>query len=117
MNLRLAVTAGHGIALIDSALLDPMALQATSEARPVLSEAEAIQRIAARYAGGAQPGVKQATVHQLALEYVPMTGEISASKGYDLYPAWVARMTWETDTQETITTYDAYHAVTGEPLF
>lgn len=117
MNLRLAATAGHGIALIVSAILDPATLQATGEAQPVLSEQEILRRIAERYAGGALPGVRQVTVHQLALEYVPMTRDVSARKGYDLYPAWVARMTWETDTQETITTYEAYHAVTGERLF
>lgn len=117
MNLRMAVTSGHGIALIESVLLDPATMQATSEAQPVMNEQEAIQCIANKFSNMILPGWKQITVHQLALEYVPITGDISASKGFSLYPAWVAQFSIETDTNETMTTYGAYHAITGRPLF
>lgn len=117
MNLRLAATSGHGIVLINSAILDPAALQAIGDPQLVLTEQEAIQCIADKYSNMIMPGVDQIFVHQMALEYVPITGDVSARKGYTLYPAWVARISFETDTHETITTYEAFHAVTGRPLF
>lgn len=117
MNMRIAVTSGHGIAFVNSVMLDPATLEATSKEQPILSEQEAINCIVKKYSNIFLPGIKQITVHQIALEYVPMTGDISASKGFSLYPAWVARITIETDSHEAITTYEAYHAVTGKPLF
>ena len=53
----------------------------------------------------------------MMLEYVPMTGDVSASNGFSLYPAWVVKYTLEQESGEQITTYQAYHAVTGQPLF
>ena len=63
------------------------------------------------------PGVKQGTIHQLALEYVAITGDMSGSNGYTVYPTWVAKCTIESESGESITTTQGVHALTGEMLF
>lgn len=106
--MRMAVTAQHGIAMVDSVLFDPAAFQPLGGAQSALGAEQAIRFL---------PGVRQIAIHQMALEYVAMTGDVSASQGYTLYPAWVVRYTREMEHGEPFSFYEAYHAVTGQPLF
>lgn len=117
LNMRMAVTAGHGLAMVNSVLFDPASFQPLGNAQPVLDAEQAIRCIQNKYENLFLPGVRQITVHQMALEYVAMTGDVSASHGYTLYPAWVIRYTREMEQGEPFSFYEAYHAVTGQPLF
>lgn len=117
MNMRMIVTEGHGIILVDSVMLDLSTLQPMGNPQSVISVEEAISAIQMKYSDMFLPGIKQIVVHQMALEYVPMTGDLSASKGFTLYPAWVIRLTMETDDGETYSLFEAYHAISGRPLF
>ena len=117
MNLQIAETAGYGTAMIDSIILDTATLAPTTESQAPICVDEAVECIVNRYTNMFMPGIKRVIIHQMMLEYVPMTGDVSASNGFSLYPAWVVKYTLEQESGEQITTYQAYHAVTGQPLF
>ncbi len=117
LNMRMAVTAEHGIAMVASVLFDPAAFQPLGGAQSALGAEQAVRCIQDKYANLFLPGVRQITIHQMVLEYVAMTGDVGASQGYTLYPAWVVRYTREMEHGEPFSFYEAYHAVTGQPLF
>ena len=124
MKLEMAVTASHGIASVESALIDPGMLKAISEPQPVINVEEVLHRIEDRYAASEDSSLEKATVRKLALEYVPISGPLFSEGGYTLYPAWVAEICyethddpeWGTEADEFII-YEAYDAVTGEVIF
>ena len=117
MNMRLGVTTGHGLILAQCVVFDPFTFVAEGPAQHILSVEDAIECFREKYANMFLPGVRQITVSQIAMEYVAMTGDVSATKGYTLYPAWVAQYTMEMDDGDAVSSYEAYHAVTGRPLF
>ena len=117
LNMRIMVTRDHGIIQADSVLFDPATFLPSTEPQRILSAEEALKRICDHYAGMYLPGVKQVTIHQLALEYVAITGDMSGSSGYTVYPTWVAKYTIESESGEAITTTQGVHALTGEMLF
>ena len=124
MKMQMAVTADHGIASIESALFDPDTLKAVTEPQPVISVEKILHRIEDRYAVSEDSSLEKVTVQKLTLEYVPISGPIFSEGGYTLYPAWVAKMLyethddpeWGTEADEFII-YEAYDAVTGEVIF
>ena len=124
MKMQMAVTADHGIASIESALFDPDTLKAVTEPQPVISVEEILHRIEDRYAVSEDSSLEKVTVQQLTLEYVPISGPIFSEGGYTLYPAWVAKMLYETHDDpewgteaDEFVIYEAYDAVTGEVIF
>ena len=117
LNMRIMVTRDHGIIQADSVLFDPATFLPSTEPQRILSAEEALKRICDHYASMYLPGVKQVAIHQLALEYVAITGDMSGSSGYTVYPTWVAKGTIESESGESITTTQGVHALTGEMLF
>lgn len=118
MDLRVQVTAGHGIAYIQSALLDLSKVTPTGEEQPVISSEEIIDFIVEDYSNLLLLGTKQITVKQMALEYVPMTGDETSSKGFTLYPTWVLRYEMEEEDGNIMQGfYSGYSAITGKRLF
>ena len=117
LNMRIMVTRDHGIIQADSVLFDPATFLPSTEPQRLLCAEEALKRICDHYASMYLPGVKQVTIHQLALEYVAITGDMSGSRGYTVYPTWVAKYTIESESGESITTTQGVHALTGEMLF
>lgn len=118
MDLRVQVTAGHGIAYIQSVLLDLSKVTPTGEEQPVISSEEIIDFIVEDYSNLLLLGTKQITVKQMALEYVPMTADETSSKGFTLYPAWVLRYEMEEEDGNIMQGfYSGYSAITGKRLF
>ena len=118
MDLRVQVTAGHGIAYIQSVLLDLSKVTPTSEEQPVISREEIIDCIVEDYSSLLLLGTKQITVKQMSLEYVPMTGDETSSQGFTLYPAWVLRYEMEEEDGTVMQGfYSGYSAITGKRLF
>lgn len=115
--MRMMVTAENGLLYVDSPLLDPSRFEATGEEQKALNVDEAIAAIQKNYAEMYLPGLKQVTITKMALEYVAVTGDISASSGYTFYPAWVVNYTWEYESGKTFSSNDGYHAVTGKKIF
>ncbi len=118
MYFQLVVSPGHGILQIESALIDPKRLKAITEPQPVISVEEVLNRIEKKYAEEDWENKKSATVQTVALEYAPVTNDITSGKGYTVHPAWVARISEDiTVFDEPYTYYTGYDAVTGELLF
>lgn len=124
MKLEMAVTASHGIASVESALIDPGMLKAISEPQPVINVEEVLHRIEDRYTASEDSSLEKATVRKLALEYVPISGPLFSEGGYTLYPAWVAEICYETHDDpewgteaDEFVIYEAYDAITGEVIF
>lgn len=116
MLLRMAVTAGHGLAFASCPLLDPDTLAPEGEAQAALSPEAAMRCLLDSYETKKQSAYRKITVYELVLEYLPMTGDVSVKAGYTLCPAWVARCVLETASGQTIAIEQAVHAVTGERL-
>ena len=122
MNMRMAVTAGHGILAVEGPIIDQDHLKAVSEKKPVISAEEALRRMEAKYSKDHHPQLKSVTVQELALEYVLVPTDPSAEKGYTVYPAWVAQtyeIWWDDESNglQDWVGYEAYDAITGELLF
>ncbi len=122
MNMRMAVTAGHGILAVEGPIIDQDHLKAVTEKKPVISAEEALRRMEAKYSKDHHPQLKSVTVQELALEYVLVPTDPSAEKGYTVYPAWVAQtyeIWWDDESNELQDWigYEAYDARTGEEIF
>lgn len=116
MNMRMAVTAGHGILAVEGPIIDPEHMKAVTEKKPVISADEALNCIEEKYTNLYRSELRSVTIHELALEYVLVPSDPSAEKGYTVYPAWVAQVIWETENI-TFCEYEAYDARTGKPIF
>ena len=117
LNLRIAVTSGHGLAFCSSVLLDLSDLAPIGDEQSAITARDVISIMADYYNNTSKPGTERITVKQIALEYVPKTGEKASDQGFTLYPAWVVRYELETEQGERISLYQGYHAATGESLF
>ena len=116
LNMRIMVTRDHGIIQADSVLFDPATFLPSTEPQRILSAEEALKRICDHYASMYLPGVKQVAIHQLALEYVAITGDMSEAADI-LCIHLGGECTIESESGESITTTQGVHALTGEMLF
>ena len=121
MHMRVAVTAGRGVLSVDSPLIDSNHMKAVTEMKPVISVEEVLRCMENRYSSIYRPDLKSVTVQTLALEYVPISKIDFSSKGFTLYPAWVAQTheKWRNESGELWdwVGYEAYDARTGEVIF
>lgn len=115
--MRMTVTAEKGLLSVQTPIFDPSRFEATGEEQKALNVDEAIAAVQKNYAEMYLPGLKQVTITKMALEYVAVTGDVSASSGYTFYPAWVVNYTWEYESGETFSSNQGYHAVTGKRIF
>ncbi len=119
MNLTITVTK-QGILDISSVLVDTAKLKAVTDQQSVMTAEEALRCIENRYSSMFLAGCRSVSVHELALEYVPVTADISSGNGLTLYPAWVAQMSsdWVDESLPyELMYYEAYDAISGKPLF
>ena len=122
MNMRMAVTAGHGILVVEGPIIDSDHMKAVTDMKPVISAEEALRHMEEKYANLYRNDLRSVTVQELTLEYVPVATDPSAEKGYTVYPAWVAQTHekwWDYDSNELQDWigYEAYDARTGEEIF
>ena len=121
MNMRMAVTAGHGILAVEGPIIDSDHMKVVTEMKPVISAEDALRCMEEKYSGFYHPQLKSVTVQELALEYVLVPSDPSAEKGYTVYPAWVAQTyeKWRNESGELWywVGYEAYDARTGEEIF
>jgi len=121
MNMRMAVTAGHGILAVEGPIIDSDHMKVVTEMKPVISAEDALRCMEEKYSGFYHPQLKSVTVQELALEYVLVPSDPSAEKGYTVYPAWVAQTheKWRDESGELWdwVGYEAYDAITGKPIF
>ncbi len=85
--------------------------------RQVISAEEALQRLEETYTEMYLPGIERITVHEAALEYVEISADAGAFKGFTMYPVWWMRMTVEQEGGTSFETYNGFHAVTGKQLY
>ncbi len=85
--------------------------------RQAISAEEALQRLEETYTEMYLPGIERITVHEAALEYVEISADAGAFKGFTMYPVWWMRMTVEQADGLIFETYNGFHAVTGKQLY
>jgi len=86
---------------------------------PIASDG-AFELLTESYSGLILPGVESVRVDEAALEYVGISGDQTASKGFTVYPAWIFRVAWQYESEHElseVTEYHAFHAITGQQLF
>lgn len=117
--MQVIVTKNHGMIWEQCPVFDPDDFVATTEPQRALNAEEMIDSISEQFANMYLPGVKQVTLNRLALEYAALAGDVSASKGYTVYPVWVASYTYimEREDRAPVMVYYGYDAITGQRMF
>ena len=117
MGLWLAISRDHGLVHIQGPMLDWEQFKPQGQPQRILTEEEILQCVQRHYSNMLLTRLERIRIHSMAVEYVPITGDVEIVDSYTLYPVWVLKITYENDNGTKFTNNIGFHAVNGNPLF